>query len=182
MCVYTHTSTVHVFIIHQLMSLFLTVDLDFFISWLLDFLTSCFPDDHSFVWSPSVATALSFFCFLLGSFLHCGRMVRQHVFLHGFFSVTHIITFGARIFEGTFMPRTHVARHVTFLSTPVVAMGATIRFYVRVPGTNMAVKIGFLRTTVIAILAGMWFIAIVGTHVPCHVRRMICLVLADLAD
>ena len=109
-------------------------------------------------------------------------MVRQHVFLHGFFSVTHIITFGARIFEETFMPRTHVARHVTFLSTPVVAMGATIRFYVRVPGTNMAVKIGFLRTTVIAILASMWFIAIVGTHVPCHVRRMICLVLADLAD
>ena len=80
------------------------------------------------------------------------------------------------------MPRTHVARHVTFLSTAVVAIWASKRFYVRVLGTNMAVKIGFLRTTVSAIVASVRFVAVVGTHVPCHMRRMICLVIADLAD
>jgi hypothetical protein len=38
--IHFHTSTVHVFIIHQLMSLFLTFDLDFFTFLSLDFLTS----------------------------------------------------------------------------------------------------------------------------------------------
>ena len=70
----------------------------------------------------------------------------------------------------------------TSITTSICTSIASKRFYVRVLGTNMAVKIGFLRTTVSAIVASVRFVAVVGTHVPCHMRRMICLVIADLAD
>ena len=110
------------------------------------------------------------------------RMFRQHVCGHTFSIGGNIIALRTDHFKLNQVTRTHVAINVTLLRTAVIAMWASKRFYVRVPRTNMTVKVGLLRTTILAIFASVRFIASMGTHVACHVRRMVRLVLTDLAD